>query len=89
MKAEEWYAEGGLNNDVAEIAHRRAIQLDAMKEGMRRAAKVKLPVFQLPTGYTGNRYIHGVHFESGNAHGVAETRQAILTAAEQLTEKDL
>ena len=36
--AEEWYAEGGLNNDAAEIQHRRAIQADALREAAEIAA---------------------------------------------------
>ena len=29
--AEEWYAEGGLNSDAAEIEHRKAIQRNAIE----------------------------------------------------------
>lgn len=29
--AEQWYSEGGLNNDAAEIQHRRQIQIDALR----------------------------------------------------------
>jgi microcompartment protein CcmL/EutN len=52
--------------------HIRQVQLDAMKEGVRRAAKVITP--------------------DGNYNRIKrqeEGVQAILTAAEQLTEKDL
>jgi len=55
----------------------RQIQLDAMKEGARRAATVVVennqPVFDLPT----------------RLHTRQALGQAILAAAEQLTEKDL
>ncbi len=37
--AEDWYAQGGCNTDAAEIEHRRAIQLEAIKYSMALAAK--------------------------------------------------
>jgi hypothetical protein len=51
------------------------IQLDAMKEGMRRAAELADNPVRLEPGYS--------HLTQQNI------KQAILTAAEQLTEKDL
>lgn len=30
-KAEQWYADGGLSNDAAEIQHRREVQADALR----------------------------------------------------------
>ena len=51
------------------------IQIDALKEGMRRAANVITP------------YDIGVMVRNGETADILE--QAILTAAEQLTEKDL
>lgn len=79
--AEEWMNQmSGLNNPALLTVNRMAIheiQLDAMKEGMRRAATVVVennqPVFDLPT----------------RLHTRQALGQAILTAAEQLTEKDL
>lgn len=49
----------------------KAIQLDALKEGMRRASK------------------HTKNFEFTDYNCAKGIEQAILTAAEQLTEKDL
>lgn len=52
----------------------KQIQLDAMKEGMRRAANVTLNISAAPVS---RKLIKD------------EIKEAILTAAEQLTEKDL
>lgn len=52
----------------------KQIQLDAMKEGMRRAAEVTLTVSAVPVS---RKLIKD------------EMKEAILTAAEQLTEKDI
>ena len=55
----------------------RQIQLDALKEGMRRAASVVITLTH-DDCYNGSRY------------SIPEKcKQAILSAAEQLTEKDL
>jgi hypothetical protein len=61
--------------DIHEIIIRR-IQLDAMKEGMRRAADI--------LHVDGDVYIFKYVNEIRE-----ERKEAILTAAEQLTEKDL
>lgn len=82
--AEEWLSEGCVHAYNHPLNHRpiskneiQQIQLDAMKEGMRRAATVveenNQPVFNLPT----------------RLHTRKALGQAILTAAEQLIEKDL
>ena len=59
------------------------IQLDAMKEGMRRAANKVSNVNERPS------YPEDVNYRSGMKWMRGECEQAILTAAEQLTEKDL
>jgi hypothetical protein len=56
--------------------------LDAMKEGMRRAAQLELPK-GFADQYDSDAEIHA------HAHGCFQQAQAILSAAEQLTEKDL
>ncbi len=65
--------------------HIEAIQLDAMKEGMRRAA-AKLERAK-EDAYKGtlsmNEYGHGVK------KGMSESVSMILSAAEQLTDKEL
>lgn len=66
--AKEWY-----NTALPERELIKQIQLDAMKEGMRRAAN------QLDVAY---------HLGSASASALSY-RDNILTAAEQLTEKDL
>lgn len=73
-----WDVEHGkIRNGVSRL---KQIQLDAMKEGMRRAAKI---CDNIPLGY-----------RTSGEHTVTEklmdkTQQAILTTAEQWTEKDL
>jgi len=60
----------------------RQIQLDAMKEGMRRAAKIA----------EGETFAVGgirTDLEVAYDQGCNDCEKAILTAAEQLTEKDL
>lgn len=69
--AEEWRKEFKVwAEEWASDREVKQIQLDALKEGMRRAAKVTAD------------YMHNAIHESRSA-------QAILTAAEKLTEKDL
>lgn len=84
--AEEWMSQmSGLNNPALLTVNRmaiREIQLDAMKEGMRRAATIA----------EGETFaVGGVHTEWEVAYdkGCCDCEKAILTAAEQLTEKDL
>jgi len=60
-------------------------QLDAFKAGMTRAAETNV-AFNMPTGYTGVNAVKGIHYNSGHAHGVADTRQAILTERDNLKE---
>lgn len=73
--AEEWMSQmSGLNNPALLIVNRmaiREIQLDAMKEGMRRAAKITKQMI------------------TGGDCGHEGTTKAILSAAEELTEKNL
>ena len=92
--AEEWFTIENLGmvldieSDVScrpiELEQIREIQLDAMKEGMRRAAKQKQPKKQEKC-YAEAVSCHNCGYNEGND----EMEQAILTAAEQLTEKDL
>lgn len=86
--AEEWYKQNeDSGNEDADgnqlpydytIADIREIQLDAMREGMRRAAAKE----------TTNIVTHK-DCACEYCAGIYNARQAILTAAEQLTEKDL
>ncbi len=68
--AEEWNkqldSKMGIEEREQDVERIKQIQLDAMKEGMRRAAKM--------------------HELGDSVHSMEET---ILSAAEQLTEKDL
>lgn len=57
-----------------------SIQADARKQGMHDAAETHVG-FELPTGYTGKNQVHGIHYSSGHAHGVADLREAIRKAA--------
>jgi hypothetical protein len=78
--AEEWadkcfdgFPQKGIINDI------RDIQLDAMKEGMRRAVNVVC-----------NGSLPPIWVSSGCAYRTqTDINKAILHAAEQLTEKDL
>lgn len=73
--AEEWTNNQPLGCDDCEhIAYVKQIQLDAMKEGMRRAAEVS------------KKELEGT---VGSGWAGRQIAQAILTTAEQLTEKDL
>ena len=75
--AEEWIQEnnplllvgGETYNGIVE--RYKQIQLDALKEGMRRAVK------------------ESTQYHLGDTKQAKITQQAILTASEQLTEKDL
>ena len=76
--AEEWHEQfdSGLPQRAIDIDDIKQIQLDAMKEGARRAAE----------------QVKAQHYssESSTRHVTLNVAQrAILTAAEQLTEKDL
>jgi len=78
MKTAEEYVRTMVHDSRTFVSHVKQIQLDAMKEGMRRAAKVSREHLQ------------------GTASGWVNITQrgktvsnAILDAAEQLTEKDL
>jgi hypothetical protein len=78
--AEEWLDNIGGGSPIGDeadlmmIAIIKQIQLDAMKEGMRRAAEIEQTTADIGTDY-----------DAGWNHKT----QAILTAAEQLTEKKL
>lgn len=84
--AEEWMSQiSGLNEPELLVVNRvaiREIQLDAMKEGMRRAATIA----------EGETFaIGGIRtvWETAYEQGCNDCEKAILSAAEQLTEKDL
>lgn len=71
--AEEWKADTSSHGTAyIHIDDIKQIQLDAIKEGMRRAAEVCVK-----------------YKNYGDIHPHINTHQAILTAAEQLIEKDL
>ena len=79
--AEEWCEDmfGQGNWVVADTATIKAIQLDAMKEGMRRAADCAI-----------SDALMNHHDAEGRCNcGNCSAGRAILTAAEQLTEKEL
>ena len=81
--AEEWRKSryfGNNSEDGIETIVQQ-IQLDAMKEGMRRAAQIA----------EDNTFALGKKTEWEQAYdkGCLDSQAAILTAAEQLTEKDL
>lgn len=74
----------GTRSGILRSEFHRVIQqilLDGMKEGMRRAAQVA----------EGTTFAAGKHTEWEDAYdkGCKDSEQAILTASEQLTEKDL
>lgn len=74
--AEEWASTIDMNIwSNADATTIKQIQLDAMKEGMRRAAKVE-PKME-------------PHHSDEHWQGITMKEQAILSEAEQLTEKDL
>lgn len=63
------------------VEHLRQIQLDALKEGMRRAAAILVKQYPID--------VQGDVMQSGFSRGCFEKRQSILTALEQLTLKDI
>ena len=72
--ADEW-----MRKDIGKLKpFIEAIQADARQSALTEAVEVNVE-FVLPTGYTGINTVKGIHFNSGHAHGVADTRQAILT----------
>ncbi len=77
--AEEWVKDlhGTSSSDIFLITkrHIKQIQLDAMKEGMKRAAEM---ISSCPSAC-----------ECSQSVGWKESEQSILTASEQLTQKDL
>lgn len=88
--AEEWMKQLGGQTSTGEhppliTINRmtiREIQLDAMKEGMRRAATIA----------EGETFVSGgirTGWETAYEQGCNDCEKAILTAAEQLIEKDL
>jgi hypothetical protein len=91
--AEEWYnekemagcenADGDLQPYEFTIDDFKQIQLDAIKEGMRRAAR------QVYGTHVRATTPEMVEFNSGVKQTKDKVEQAILSAAEQLTEKDL
>jgi hypothetical protein len=81
--AEEWVKEAGTTEgadwrdyDNLDLDTVNQIQLDAMREGMRRAATI--------LDKNGTVYLHKLVCDA-----LVLRKQAILSAAEQLTEKDL
>ena len=88
--AEEWATEIDHCQEVCGVmqqhelaAHVKQIQLDAMREGMRRAAVIVLNRQQILT-HLGEQELYRV-----TVHELGIRKDSILTAAEQLTEKDL
>jgi hypothetical protein len=82
--------------DVAITETIRLIQLDAMKEGMRRGSEDTLLILDnylaegRPHGGRNTAYPDGCECDiCQNWDSLNKHRQSILTAAEQLTEKDL
>ena len=74
-----WWSRGGELEVAMPYERIEQIQLDAMKEGMRRAAD-----------YAISDALMNHHDAEGRCIcGNCSARRAILTAAEQLTEKDL
>lgn len=63
----------------------KQIQLDAIKEGMRRATNVSIPYNIIKGLDTEQQY----HWDNGYTVALVATQKAILTTAEQLTEGDL
>ena len=80
------YANGDIDLHAAAIAMQKecdALQLDAVKEGMRRAAKVCDDTDTVEVN-------HSYYAQLGDASATkTNIEKAILTAAKQLTEKDL
>ena len=70
---------GQLLPNPQNIAFIKQIQLDAMKEGMRKAAQTECDEMRM------NYLDYGRDYE----YAVNDCKKAILTAVEQLTEKDL
>lgn len=65
----------------------KQIQLDAMREGARRAANV-IPKSELPKGMTEGT-MEAYYWNNGYVTAAVGKHHAILTTAEQWTEKDL
>jgi len=85
--AEEWLEKNGIEKYIGSgederphtllsLADIQQIQLDAMKEGMRRAAEI--------VHKDGTVYLHKLMNDT-----IVPRKQAILSASEQLTIKDL
>ena len=100
--AEEWIQEnnplllvgGGTYNGILE--RYKQIQLDAMKEGVRRGSEDALLILDnylaegRPHGGRNTAYPDGCECDiCQNWDSLNKRRQDILTAAEQLTERDL
>ena len=80
--AEEWHEQfdSGLPQRAIDIDEIKQIQLDAMKEGARRAAELTKPPMRRECEYEQYQQYDQIS---------QQCAEAILTAAEQLTEKDL
>lgn len=80
--AEEWHeqSDSRLPQRAIDIDDIKQIQLDAMKEGMRRAAELTKPPMRRECEYGQYQQYDQIS---------QQCAEAILTAAEQLTEKDL
>lgn len=68
-----WLCDSANAHDAAVLDLFKQIQLDAMREGMRRAAKIVMPYNKALVGEEARKLIS----------------KTILSAAEKLTEKDL
>jgi len=81
--AEDWYDNNDATTRDGVIAILKQIQLDAMREGMKRAADI---ANMKGCGIITRHAVNGP-FDAYMFRG--DIRQEILSAAEQLTEKDL
>jgi hypothetical protein len=69
------------------VENNKQTQLDAMREGMIRAAYV-LPKSELPKGMVEGS-MEAYHWNNGYVTAASQKHIAILAAADRLTEKDL